>query len=292
MPANPVIRKMARMAGGRPAQLAKRLNTWSIRRAIRQNSYHALVEKLRQIVPDITAQYRQETEAGDSFMETKLRGMHAFQVSLLLHALQHRTGEAATVVDIGDSAGTHMLYLKALAADRFRAETISVNLDPVAIEKIRARGLSAMLCRAEDLDLGGTRIDLFTSFEMLEHLHNPAIFLRRLAKRSNCNMLVITVPYMRKSRVGLHTVRNGNEKPVHAEDEHIFELSSEDWALLMLHSGWRIIHSQTYYQYPRGWPGFSQLLGAYWRQVDFEGFWGAILERDTSLSDLYQDWEN
>jgi hypothetical protein len=23
----------------------------------------------------------------------------------------------------------------------------------------------------------------------------------------------------------------------------------------------------------------------------FEGFWGAILEKDTTLSDLYQDWE-
>lgn len=263
-----------------------------MRRAIKRSGFNGLLENLRQLVPDITAQYRVATEAGDSFMETKLRGLHAFQISLLLRALEDKAGDRVTVVDIGDSAGTHMLYLQGLTKDRFHVDTISVNLDPVAIEKIRRRGLKAMLCRAEDLDLGGNEVDLFTSFEMLEHLHNPTIFLRRLAKRGNGDMLVITVPYVRKSRVGLHSLRNRrNNKSVHAEDEHIFELSPEDWALLMLHSGWTVVHSQTYYQYPRGWPGLSQLLAYYWRQVDFEGFWGAILKKETSASDLYGDWE-
>jgi hypothetical protein len=273
--------------------MARGLGTWSIRLAIRQCGFDELVGSLRQLVPDITAQYRQEAAVGDRYMEIKLRGMHALQVSLLLRALQDKTRDTLTVVDIGDSAGTHMLYLKGLTKDRMVVDTISVNLDPVAIEKIHRRGLKALLCRAEDLDLADNQVDLFASFEMLEHLHNPALFLHRLAKRANGDTLVITVPYLRKSRVGLHNVRNGDsDQPVHAEDEHIFELSPEDWGLLMLHSGWKVVYSQTYHQYPRGWPILSQFLAYYWRQVDFEGFWGAILKKETSAADLYQDWED
>jgi hypothetical protein len=53
---------------------------------------------------------------------------------------------------VGDSAGTHLTYLKTLL-DRqgVQARTLSVNLDPVAVEKIRARGLEAIQCRAEAL---------------------------------------------------------------------------------------------------------------------------------------------
>ena len=73
-------------------------------------------------------------------------------------------------------------------------DTLSVNLDPRAVEKIKARVLERFLCRAEDLDLPGVDIDLFTSFEMVEHLHNPAIFFHRLAKKSSCRKILITRP--------------------------------------------------------------------------------------------------
>lgn len=159
------------------------------------------------------------------------------------------------------------------------------------MEKIKARGLEARLCRAEDLDLPGIDIDLFTSFEMVEHLHNPAIFFHRLAKKSTCQKLLITVPYRKNSRVGLHHVRNRSQGIVFAEDAHIFELSPEDWTLLMLHAGWKVAHSEIYYQYPRKWPIISQLMAYYWRTLDYEGFWGVILEKDLTWADCYQDWE-
>ena len=104
--------------------------------------------------------------------------------------------------------------------------------------------------------------------------------------------MVITVPYLKASRVGLYHIRHPGQTPIFAEDEHIFELSPGDWTLLLRHSGWRVAHSDIYYQYPRRIPFLSPLLAYFWRQVDFEGFWGAILEKDTALSDLYQDWEN
>jgi hypothetical protein len=184
-----------------------------------------------------------------------------------------------------------MLYLRELTKDRFSIDTISVNLDSKAIEKIRQRGFKAILCRAEELDLGGQHVDFYTSFQMVEHLHNPAIFFRRLAKRSKTNKMILSVPYLKDSRVGLHQIRYKTNKKIRAEEEHIFELSPQDWTLLFLHGGWKVIHSQFHYQYPQRWPVISLVLKLFWRYSDFEGFWGVILEKDTTVSDLYQDWD-
>ena len=155
--------------------------------------------------------------------------------------------------------------------------------------------MRAILKRAETItpeDLGGKGIDLFTSFEMVEHLHNPAIFFRRIAKYSMCKKILITVPYMNNSRVGLKYIRKDKKEDTYAEDEHIFELSPEDWTLLFLHSGWKVTFSEVYYQYPRRIPFFSKYLKKYWRRVDYEGFWGAILEKDLTYTDYYKDWDD
>ena len=273
-------------------QLIERFSGWSIQLALLQNGLGELVEKLRKIVPDISMQESSEKDTFNDYWELNRRALQAFQCTMMLKAIENLSSDKLTIVDIGDSAGTHMLYLKELTKGKFEIDTISVNLDPRAIKKIEARGLKAVLCRAEELDLGEKKVDLFTSFEMVEHLHNPAIFFRRIAKKSPCNRMVITVPYLKDSRVGLHHIRNKNGKIIFAEDEHIFELSPEDWVLLLLHSGWRVVHSEIYYQYPRRMPIMSQVFSWYWRNTDYEGFWGAILEKDTTLSDYYQDWED
>lgn len=295
-PLSALIKKWGRKAisacGLEPREIVELISRWSIRAALSQNGYRELVGKLREIVPDISNQESSEKETFNDYWELKRRALQAFQCTMMLRALERFPSGNLIVADIGDSAGTHMLYLKELAKDKFEIDTISVNLDPRAIEKIRARGLTAILSRAEDLDLGEKHIDLFTSFQMVEHLHNPANFFRRIAKRSACNRMVITLPYLKNSRVGLHHTRNKTNKPFFAEDEHIFELSPADWTLLLLHAGWRVAYSEIYYQYPRRLPVVSQILSWYWRTTDYEGFWGAILERDTTFSDLYQDWED
>lgn len=269
-------------------KITEKISRPSLIFALRENGLLALVEKLRKIVPDISKQ--ESSGTFNDYWKYKRRGLQAFQCSLMLKALDKTSSGRITVVDIGDSAGTHMLYLKELLKGRFNIDTVSVNLDPRAIKKIQERGLKAMLCRAEDLDLGGSKVDLFTSFQMVEHLHDPAIFFRHLAKKSKGDRMAITVPYLRRSRVGLHNLRSNRDKKIYAEDEHIFELSPEDWRLLMLHSGWRVTHSEIYYQYPRHWPLISWAMARYWNFTDYEGFWGAILEKDTSASDRYQDW--
>ena len=262
----------------------------SVYSSLKENKLSKLVERLRLIVPDISKQESRKAEF-NNYWELKRRALQAFQCSLMLRTLKLLPARKLTVVDIGDSAGNHMIYLRELTKGRFDIDSVSVNLDTRAIEKIKANGLKAVLCRAEELDLGEKHIDLFTSFEMVEHLHNPSSFFRRMAKRSKGNRMVITVPYMKKSRVGLYHIRKKSDETIFAEDEHIFELSPEDWTLLIIHSGWRVVHNEVYYQYPRKWPIIREILAWYWKRRDFEGFWGAILEKDTAYSDRYQDWE-
>lgn len=276
---------------------ANQLNEWlskrSIQIALTGNGLNSLVEKIRKIEPDISNQEDQVLKGRqfNNYWELKRRGLHAFQCSLMLKAIKSMPNNL-TVCDIGDSSGIHMVYLKELTKGSFNLNSVSVNLEHRSIEKIRERGLNATLCRAEDLVVVGISVNLFTSFQMVEHLHNPAIFFRRMAKKSNCNKMIITVPYLRNSRVGLHNIRSRRCQAIFAGDEHIFELNPDDWTLLMLHSGWKVVHSEIYYQYPPKWAVISQMLSLYWRMTDYEGFWGAILEKDTLFSDYYQDWED
>jgi hypothetical protein len=289
-------KKVLKHIGIQPAAISQKLACWSVLLAQREQGLSKLVRFLREIVPDISNQESREVLNSSAYWELKRRTLQAFQCSLMMRAIEDIPKQKLVVADIGDSSGTHMLYLKELTkGHRDNIDTVSINLDPRAIEKIRARGLKAILKRAEDIapeDVGGNQIELCTSFQMIEHLHNPAIFFRRLAKNRLCKNMLITVPYLRKSRVGLHHLRSRSSEIVYAEDVHIFELSPEDWSLLLLHSGWKLVFSKIYYQYPRNIPIVNTLLRIYWKMFDFEGFWGAVLERDDSWSKLYQDWED
>lgn len=286
-----LIKKALSLFGMKPRVVYEKIGMWSIHKAINQSGLYPLVEKLREIAPDVSDQESSEKDTFNDYWEVKRRALQAFQCALMLKHVNSIHSKNITVADIGDSAGTHMLYLRELTKDRFSIDTISVNLDSKAIEKIRQRGFKAILCRAEELDLGDQHVDFYTSFQMVEHLHNPAIFFRRLAKRSKTNKMILSVPYLKASRVGLHQIRYKTNKKISAGEEHIFELSPQDWTLLFLHGGWKVIHSQIHYQYPQRWPVISLVLKLFWRHSDFEGFWGVILEKDAEISNLYQDWE-
>lgn len=268
--------------------LKEKLAAASLQWAIRQQKLLGLTELLRQQIPDISGQ-----EFSDGFyspyVELKRRALQAFQSRFLLDAVAGLGKRAVTVVDVGDSAGTHMLYLHQLIQGKFDLRTLSVNLDARAIEKIRSRGLDALQCRAEDLDLD-MAVDLYVSFEMLEHLHNPTAFLRRLSRRPEPSRLLLTVPFLRSSRVGIYQVRSQKPQRIHAEEEHIFELNPSDWTLLARHAGWKVLESRIYRQYPSSIPFFSRALARLWRGYDFEGFWGVLLEKDTYYADRYLDW--
>ena len=75
-----------------------------------------------------------------------------------------------------------------------------------------------------------------------------------------CEHFVVTVPWQRRSRVGLYSARRPSDRGYTAEYEHVFELSPEDWSLLFLQSGWRVVESCVWRQYPRRIPVVGQAL--------------------------------
>jgi hypothetical protein len=168
---------------------------------------------------------------------------------------------------------------------------VSVNLDPVAVEKVRAKGGDAVLARAEEIDLEGVRPDLFMSFEMVEHLTDPIRFLHRLAERGSADHLLMTVPLSPVSRFGGADLRQPvSAMPARftAEEVHLFELCPADWLLLARFAGWRPVFERRYLQYPERAP--LRLAAPLWRKLDFPGFWGVLLERDLEVARRYADW--
>ncbi len=277
-----IVKKILRTIGVDIKAFIQGIAKFSLRLTLFQNNYREIIRKLQRIKPDISNQYSCPLDF-NSFWETKLRIQHAFQCSLMLKALKGFPAGELTIVDIGDSARTHLRYLEGLTDGVFNIDSISVNCDSISVEKIKAQGHKAVLCNGEDFTLGDRKIDLVILFQIIEHLHNPIDFLKRLGKNLKCNRIAVTVPYLRKSRVGLSSMRKRKKSHKVVENEHIFELNPEDWKLLMNYTGWKIIHEQIYYQYPRWIPFLSGFLRMFMREIDFEGFWGVILERDTTL---------
>jgi hypothetical protein len=272
-----------------PLALLERVSKFSVKWASWQQNLQSLSEKITNIEPDISDQETSGMDTFNDYWDLKRRTLQAFQCQMMLESLKVEKSATLKVVDIGDSSGRHMKYLRELTKNERQVQALSVNLDPRAIKRIEARGGKALLCRAEDLTLNEP-VHLFTTFQMVEHLHNPSIFFRRLALRQDQSRLLVTVPYLRNSRVGLHYVRSPNNQNQYAEDVHVFELSPEDWKLLMRFAGWKPVFEKIYYQYPKNIPVVSALLRLFWKRFDYEGFWGVLLEKDTKLSHQYKDW--
>ena len=282
-----------RAAGFDSRALYQHLSAASLTAAIREQGLHEMAERLRAIVPDLRDQYTGALDEVEyrRYWETKLRGLHAFQVSAALAALKHLGGTHRLIADIGDSSGNHAAYIRALAPPGQVSRIVSVNLDPVAVAKVKAKGGEAVQARAEQLDLEGLRPDLFLSFETVEHLTDPVRFLHALAEKGSADWMLITVPYVRNSRFGGAILRTAPERwpsRMTAEEVHILELCPDDWALLCSFAGFRVIERRLYRQYPMRSP--LVLAKPLWQALDFEGFVALILKRDLSLSSRYADW--
>jgi len=266
----------------------------SIQLAAREQDLTSLVRKLTRIVPDISDQYTASI-IDSPFRRLKGRTQHAFQIRMVLKALDlldiFVSNQPFLICDIGDSSGNHITYLKQILKrdKRFaqrKVDFLGVNLDPVAVEKIRRKGIKAVLCRAEELSEKITRADLFLSFEMLEHLYDPISFLNAISEKNICDCIVATVPYLKQSRIGLRHIRKAQLRDVSPENTHILELSPEDWKLVFMHSGWRIADESIYRQYPI--KSIFALTKPLWKRFDFEGFYGVVLRRDRKWADCYK----
>lgn len=275
-------------------EIIQKLLVLSLRQSNRMRGEYDIKFFLSKVAPDISRQYSCFTiDMHDEYMVEKLRCQHAFQMSLAQKAIENLIishKKALTVVDIGDSAGTHLMYLAALSEKiGLEINSLSVNLDEQAVRKIKSKGLEAICCRAEELHLQSINADIFLSYEMLEHLFDPISFLHSMATKAECEYFVITIPYVQTSRVGLAHIRNNaTNNGTCGENTHIFELCPEDWNLIFKFSGWEIIYSDKYTQYPKS--GLLNIMKYYWRKHDFDGFYGVILKKNLDIANMYKDW--
>jgi hypothetical protein len=260
--------------------------TASVESAAVEQGLSDMASRLERIVPDITDQYSGR-RLDSHYLKVKVRNQHAFQMSLIERVVNEFS--QPVIVDIGDSAGTHIQYIKGILPAGKQARCLSVNLDGDAVEKIRSKGLEAIKTKAEDVAKYNIEADIFLCFEMLEHMADPSNFLHSLSRDTKARYLIFTVPYVRDSRVGLYHIRQKKEGAVSAEVNHMFELDPEDWKLIASHSGWAVKHEQIYLQYPR--LNILRMTSPAWRRYDFEGFYGLILTRDETWSSRYTDWQ-
>ena len=270
--------------------ISTKLAIASIKSAVAEQGLLELYHRLITVVPDMTHQYS-NFKIDNEYLFTKVKAQHSFQISLTNRAIEliKNKGDKneLKIVDIGDSSGTHLRYIKGLWPKK-RIHTVSINSDRSAIERIKQKGLESIHCKAEDIKAYSTNGDIFLSFEMLEHLMNPFQFLHNLSKNAKCRFFVVTVPYVRHSRLGLHHIRNNDKSGLNAENTHMLELSPDNWRLLFRFSGWQVNYDTIYLQYPRRHP--LNIMKFCWNKFDFEGFYGAILTRNHSWCDLYNDW--
>lgn len=245
-------------------EIKRRLLTFSLLLALKHQKLYKTYLKPKKIIPDISEQYT--SVKLDAYYQLKARAQQAFQISYVLE----NVGSPKNIVDIGDSSGNHLRYLRCFLPG---VDAVSVNLDPRAVDRINKNGGKAVLCDAHKIDVAGIKAGTAISFQTLEHLENPLEFLRNL-KKGGFEKIIITVPYRKYSRVGLHQLRNESEN-FGIEDVHIFELCPEDWNLIFRYAGWNVDNHKIYYQYP----AYLPFLKFYWDKFDFEGFAGFTLYR-------------
>ena len=274
-------------------EIAKKLLIRAIDSSCKESGRFELMKSLESVVPDVSDQYT-TFEVDSAFLEKMVRGLHAFQMSLVQKACDMIEHKNLNIVDIGDSSGTHQRYVgsEKIIKNNKEINALSVNLDPVAVEKMKSKGLNAIECRAENLtehsEFNGESVDLFMSFETLEHLFDPISFLRSISSSEGNPYFVITVPYLKNSRVGLHQIRRNEVEDIYAENTHIFELCPNDWKLLFQLAGWEVVYEEVYRMFPRKNP---LILSSFvWKKLAFDGFFGCVLRKNEKYSSTYRSW--
>ena len=251
--------------------LHDKLRIWSIKKGIRK--YSSWLKLINVYDIDITDQYS-NLKINTEYLRVNIRAMHAFQLKLINGVIFNLIKEhkKINIMDFGDSTGTHCQYIKKMYPYHKGIETLSANIDYKAIRRIRGKGLNAININEEEMQYIKYK-DMIMSFQVLEHLENPIQTLRDLAIISN--ILILTVPYVKRSRIGIQNFNN-----INSENTHIFEFCPVDWKKLFSYSGWTVNEEEVYYQYPKRIPILSWLLKKYWQRYDFEGFYGVILKKE------------
>ena len=255
-----------------------KFRTWSIKKALEDQGLTPRYNQIRRLNIDIANQYSKESIESE-YIKTKVLALHSFQMALFAQFINYQEEKKWNIIDLGDSSGNHSRYIKKLF-DKHEFFTVGVNNDKKAIERINNNNSIGCHSSIESYiscyrNSDSNQILILLMLETLEHLDNPIGVLKDIRTNMNSEALIVTVPFVRRSKVGLHYLRNNlkTDKEVSQENNHIFELSPDDWMLLFKYCGFKVERAFIYYQYPC-WTPF---LRYYWQAFDFEGFAGFIL---------------
>jgi 2-polyprenyl-3-methyl-5-hydroxy-6-metoxy-1,4-benzoquinol methylase len=222
----------------------------------------------------------------DEEIESRIRLLVAFETLFMKKAIVDFDGTGITYADVGDSDGSVRLLLSDFFSEE-KLNTIGINLQSRAVEKMKKQGLNAICADAMELGKQKIQYDFVSLFETLEHLPDPIGFLKGI-KPIVKEELIISVPLIVKSRVGLGYLSSKwlPNKKATIENTHIFELSPEDWEKVFKHAGWKIVREDKLKMFPARSP-HRLILQPYWRHLSFDGFWFVALKKDPTFSSRY-----
>lgn len=243
-------------------------------------------EDSRKLIPDFRQHYSFLVESEE--IENRIRLLVVFETFFVKKEIDRIIAEngKCSYADIGDSDGSVRLLLKNYSHSA-QLNTVGINLQKSSVEKMKKKGLDAICADAQSLGDQGIHYDIASVFETLEHLPDPIGFLNSIKSVVN-KRLIVSVPYIRHSRVGLAYLSDKwpeENKPT-IENTHIFELSPTDWKKIFHHTGWTVDQEMNLMMFPS--KGISRfLLQPYWRHVSFEGFWFVSLIKNNKYSSRY-----
>lgn len=125
-----------------------KIMTSNLKRVSRRYGDVGIGKMIKDLGVDLSDQYTKQAEMTD-YRTWKMETQQAFQIYFTLKAVHYLDNvgiisddKRLSLVDIGDSAGNHLKYLRHKLQGKYPdIEAVSVNLDSVAVEKIRARGV-------------------------------------------------------------------------------------------------------------------------------------------------------
>ena len=225
----------------------------------------------------------------DAETEARIRFLVAAECAFVERAIADvvaRTGHC-TFADVGDSDGSVRVVMEEVFG-RESLATTGINLQPTVVRRMQDMGLDAICEDAIEVGKRGVRYNVVSLFETLEHLPDPIGFLKAIGAVVE-DRLVLSVPYVRQSRMGLRYLDvnwPAGDAPT-IENVHIFELCPVDLRRLFRHCGWRVEREAVFKQFPT-WSPVGWVLSVYWRLSSFEGFYFVSLIKDDTDASRYQ----
>lgn len=186
----------------------------------------------------LASHHAYRTHQADDVNTQHLRLQLALMIRALRRALHGRLLPSDTIIDVGDPDGVML----ALSAGR----GVSINILPEAAQQVKRQGGQAIQADMERLPFADGSIDYIICCETLEHLENPILGLKELARVARKGIFV-SIPHVEQTTIHADNYVPGAPAP----ENHVFEFSRSDFEKIATHAGLRIDTHEVLEIFPR-----------------------------------------